>query len=201
MTVLPRRAVPLVALLVASLAACGGSQKDAGSSAGTIARVPVDIAGTSVQSAGKKVDLTSAQKDAVSIALSRYVTSATATPLQTGQVGRDLSEAFDTGALADATGSGKAALLDDGLPVGKVTFAPVTAKLDAVAGKDGTVAMIAATMNVDAQSSTGKGPIRITRAGTYVLYPEASTWRIHSYDVTVTRETPDGLSTTTSTRK
>jgi len=198
MTALPHRVALLALGLALSLGACSSSKRsETNTSKGSVARVPVEAGGITVESVGKPVKLTDAQRDVVTIALSRYVTSATATPLQTGKLGTELPDVFDSAALAAATGTDKAALLDDGFPEGKVTIQPVTATINAVADASNQIALIAAKITVDASSTTDKGPVHVVRNATFIFGPDVNTWRIHSYDVTVTRDAPDSPTTTT----
>lgn len=188
--------VAVLGVLAASsaLVACGSGGK--GDSA-PIVRVPVAIGEVRVIAAGANGAPSQLQKDAVTTTLSRYVTAATAAPLQRGTLGADLGDAFENAALATATGPDRVALLDDGLPGGSVTIEPVSADLDALIDSSGQVAVMTATMTVNARSKTDRGELRVSRLGTYVLHPDGNGWRIHAYDITVTRDLPEGITTTT----
>lgn len=176
------------------LGACGGASPK---KAAPIPDAAVSVSIGTIASANNPTTLSADAQSAIQSVLSRYVTAATVQALHTGTVGAGLDQVFDETAYADATtGESRTALIDDGFGTGTPTVQPVAAVLNGVTDASGKVAVVTATMTVNASSQTKTGPVTVTRTATFVLHPD--TWRIHAYDVKTTRTTPDGATTTSS---
>jgi hypothetical protein len=188
-----RSAAALIALVV--LVGCSSPKRDAAP-----VNVEVTVGPTSVANVGDPIEISQDQRAAVTRALTTYVRSATADPLSRGQLGGDLELVFDAGALAAATGPDRAALLDEGLPTGKTTITPITTTLNALGGSDNRLAVIAATLAVDASTETKQGPVTVTRNAMFAFTPDGNTWKVNAYDVTVTRDVGGKTSTSAGQR-
>ena len=195
MTLFPGRAALVALIAVVGLAACSDGKEPKTKAAD----ISVTLGEATVVGGGAK--LTTEQRDAVTDALVTYIADATAAPLERGAVGDGLDRTFEAGALAAATGPDRAALLDEGAPTGATTIAPVTAGVQALAGTDDQLAVIATTMTVDATTTTSKGPVKISRTATFSFYPDGTSWKVRSYDVTVNRELPGTGTTTTAAQR
>ena len=137
-------------------------------------------------------------KDSVRATLDRYLQEAVFGPLRSGGPAGDLGPVFTGPARLRVDGPDRAALVDEGLAsAGSVRTEKVTAGLTALAGADG--AMNVVTASVDLRLETGgDDPVKIARSGQLVLVPEADGWKIDGYDVRTTRDGGDGATTTTA---
>ncbi|MFZ4516411.1 MAG: hypothetical protein ACOYN3_08895 [Acidimicrobiia bacterium] len=162
--------------------------------------VAVALSDGTIASPGPAPTVSDAARAAVRQTLARYIAAATVQPFITGQVGPGIDEIFDQAAGADAlTGTGRAALVDDGLGRGTPQVQPVTATINGIADSNGAIAVLATTLTIGASAQTKDGPVTITREATFVFRPD--TWRIYAYDVRTTRTTPEGQTTTSSTSR
>lgn len=206
----PRAARLLAGALVAAvLGACSGgdgeTQRPARTTTTTVvaAEVSLELGEAAVQSAGGDIALDEAtQRAAVDVA-QRYVDTAVLAPLVGGKVGKDYEALFDAGAAPGATGFDRGALTDEG--VTKVSASPdVTAtpvRIDALAGGDGALQLLAASFDLDVRGETATGPLAIARTTELTLAPAADgAWAVTAYRVVVTRDLPTGATTTTAAR-
>jgi hypothetical protein len=195
MTFFPGRTALVALVAVLGLAACSNGEETKAKAAD----ITVTLGEATVVGGGAK--LTTEQRDSVTDALMTYIADAIAAPLERGALGNGLDRTFEPGALAAATGPDRAALLDEGAPTGATTIAPVAATVQALAGADDQLAVIATTFTVDATTTTAKGPLKISRTATFAFFPDGTTWKVRSYDVTVNRELPGAGTSTTAAQR
>lgn len=137
---------------------------------------------------------------AVMSALTGYVNAATVTPLKKG--------AADDAALATTLAppvvarlaTDRAVLVDEGLPksVGKIIVKGAPVALTGLADSGGNIVVVTAGVATTASTKTAKGPLTITRSGELVFEPDAGTWKITGYTLTVDR-VGKGIKTPTTT--
>jgi hypothetical protein len=159
-------------------------------------------AGFDVQTAGT---LSQATFDAawagVLATLNRYLEAAVLTPLRTGGPAGDLSPLFTPLAVDRVTtGPDRAAFIDEGVPpVTDLRADAAVATLTALAGADGSVSVVDASLDLRLTAAVNGGPVSVTRTGDMVLMPDGGGWRIDAYDITA-RRTFAGAATTTTAR-
>lgn len=169
-----------------------------GAGAGSVA---ITGAGFDVESAG---DVSQATSDAtwsgVLATLNRYLEAAVLTPLHTGGPAGDLAPLFTSLAVDRVTtGPDRAAFIDEGVPPATDLRADAAvATLTALAGADGTVSVVDATLDLRIRGRSGDAPVTVTRTGDIVLLPDGATWRIDAYDITASRTFGGATSTTTA---
>ena len=213
---MPRRTVFVLVAGVALLAGCtrpaahayatrasAGRSRTAGAaappSAGSIA---ITGAGFDVQAAGP---VTQATADAtwagVLATLNRYLDAAVLTPLRSGGPAGDLAPSFTPLAVDRATAApDRAAFVDEGLPAATdIRALAAVATLTALAGADGTVSVVSATLDLRLAAQAGGAPATVARTGDLVLLPDGGTWKIDAYDIRASR-TFAGAATTTTAR-
>jgi hypothetical protein len=194
-------AVPLVVIL---LVACSSGEDTSGTSRRsntTTSTAPVKIAvgDVHIESAGPDVKLDAATQAAVLDATAEYVDAAIVGPLRDGKLGAGYPALFDGNVQAPATTNDREALTD--LSVGKATDgyeATVTpVRIDGVADQVGKLLFVASTFQVNVQTTTGDGPVTISRAAELTFSPASGAWKVTGYR-TLTARTP-GTGPTTST--
>ena len=131
--------------------------------------------------------------------LDGYLNTAMVTPLRSGGIAGDLTPLFTPEAGARAAGPDQATMVDEGLPPADVQVVVSTARLGALAGSEGSIAVVAATVDVRLQT-TGRDPVTIVRTGDLVLVPEGDGWKIDGYDLSTARNSGTGTTTTTARR-
>lgn len=213
---LPRALTLLLALPLATAACSGGdgdddgkadSGKDGKTTATTSApkgSLDLEVGASTVASAGAEVVLDPAVAKNVVAVVDDYVDAAVVDALLTGKQSKDLEKLFGlrvvTRVMPD--GDDRGALTDEGLP--RVT-ADLKAKakpvaLDALAGPDGAIVMIGATLSLEVHTETADGPLRIRRVGTLILEPAPEgAWQITGYDMEVKRTSAGATSTDSAT--
>ncbi|MFN2503639.1 MAG: hypothetical protein ABR540_05300 [Acidimicrobiales bacterium] len=128
-------------------------------------------------------------------ALDRYLTEAVVRPLRSGEPAGGLDAVFGGLAVSRLTGPDRAALVDEGLPpVTDVDVETATVKVSALNGPSGTGVVVAA-IRLSVTGRVGKTPVTIERTGELLLAPEGETWKVHGYDIRVTRDTAAGTTT------
>lgn len=144
---------------------------------------------------------------AIMTTLGEYAESAMVTPLRKGKpASAALANVFDAPALARLSGPDRAVVLDEGLPraVGKIGVSSPPIPLTGLADASGNTILVSADVKLTAKARTEKGVIGVTRAGTFVLAPDASgIWKITGWTLTTDRRGP-GTSvapTTTGTKE
>jgi len=190
---------------LALLTSCSRPPSQAFSTApdGGVGAVAITGAGFDVESAGDvSKDTSDATWAGVLATLNRYLEAAVLTPLRTGGPAGDLAPLFTSLAVDRVTtGPDRAALIDEGVPPATDIRADASvATLTALAGSDGTVSVVDATLDLRLRGRSADGPLTVTRTGDIVLLPDGGTWRIDSYDITASR-TFGGAATTTTTAR
>jgi hypothetical protein len=133
--------------------------------------------------------------------LNRYLDAAVLTPLRTGGPAGDLSPLFTPLAVDRVTtGPDRAAFIDEGVPpVTDLQAGAAVATLTALAGADGSVSVVDASLDLRLTAEANGSPVSVTRTGDMVLMPDGGSWRIDAYDITA-RRTFAGTATTTTAR-
>ena len=194
--------VPVALALGACSSGSASESDDAPTTSTTVpaATVLLQQGETVVASAGPEVALDDATRQAVLDATQRYVDDAVLAPLAQGAVGPNYAALFDAPVSANATGPDRAALTDEGITT--VTAAPtVTAtpvRFDALANRDGATELVATSFTLDVRGETAAGPITLQRTTELTFAPVNGTWLVTAYRVGVTRQTPDGTTSTTA---
>ena len=133
-----------------------------------------------------------------------YVDTAVIDPLLAGKPAKNLEQFFGlrvvTRVMPD--GDDRGALTDEGLPRVtadlKTKAKPVA--LDALAGPDGAIVMIGATLSFQVHTETADGPLDIRRVGSLILEPSPEgKWQITGYDIEVKRTSAGATATDTAT--
>lgn len=135
--------------------------------------------------------------------LNRYLEVAILTPLRTGGPAGDLTPLFNQPALARVVPGGpdRFAFIDENLPpVSDLRSERAVAGLTALAGKDGTVSVVTAGLELRLIGHVAGAPVTVVRTGELVLMPEGGTWRIDAYDIKVVRTVAEAATTTTAAR-
>lgn len=135
--------------------------------------------------------------------LQAYLTDASLGPLRSGTLVGDISGLFSDRAGPRATSApDRAALYDEGLPpVEGLRSDGADIGLTGLVTNDGKLAVVAAHFTVRLNGLASGSPIVVQRDADFVLVPEGGTWRIDSYDVRASRDTPAGATTTTAVSK
>ena len=135
--------------------------------------------------------------------LNRYLEAAILTPLRTGGPAGDLTPLFNPPALAQVVPGGpdRFAFIDENLPpLSDLRSERAVAGLTALAGKDGTVSVVTAGLELRLIGHVAGAPVTVVRTGELVLMPEGGTWRIDAYDIKVVRTVAEATTTTTAER-
>ena len=137
-------------------------------------------------------------KAAVGATLDRYLQDAVLGPLRSGGPAADLGPLFTGPARARLDGPDRAALVDEGLPAAaSVRTEAATAKLSALVGPAGAVAVVTAALDLRLEAGD-VDPVSVARTGHLVLVPAGDGWKIDGYDVRTVRKGGDGATTTTA---
>lgn len=132
--------------------------------------------------------------------LNAYLDAAVLRPLFTGGPAGDLAPLFMSPAVDRVTtGADRAAIIDEGLPpTDDVRSERAVATLTALAGSDGVVSVVSATLDLRLSGSSNGAPVTVTRTGDLVLLPDGGTWKIDAYDIQARRTVGDAVTTTTA---
>lgn len=136
--------------------------------------------------------------------LNRYLEAAILTPLRTGGPAGDLTPLFNPPALAQVVPGGpdRFAFIDENLPpLSDLRSERAVAGLTALAGKDGTVSVVTAGLELRLIGHVAGAPVTVVRTGELVLMPEGGTWRIDAYDIKVVRTIAEETTTTVAERE
>jgi hypothetical protein len=136
--------------------------------------------------------------------LNRYLEAAILTPLRTGGPAGDLAPLFNRPALERVIpgGADRFAFFDVNLPpVSDLRSERSVAGLTALAGRDGTVSVVTAGLELRLIGHIAGAPVTIVRTGELVLMPAGGTWRIDAYDIQVVRTIAEDTTTTTAERE
>ena len=133
--------------------------------------------------------------------LNRWLEAGVLTPLRTGGPAGDLTPLFSPPALARVVpgGADRFAFIDENLPpVSDLRSERAVAGLTALAGRDGTVSVVTAGLELRLIGHVAGAPVTVVRTGELVLMPEGGTWRIDAYDIKVVRTMAETTSTTSA---
>ena len=136
--------------------------------------------------------------------LNRYLEAAVVTPLRTGGPAGDLAPLFSRPAFEQVGpgGADRFAIIDENLPpVSDLRSERAVAGLTALAGRDGTVSVVTAGLDLRLIGHIAGAPVTVVRTGELVLMPQGGTWRIDAYDVKVVRTLAEDTTTTTAERE
>lgn len=134
----------------------------------------------------------------VTSTLERYLDDAVVGPLRSGRPAGDLGPVFTGPALARVNGPDRAALVDEGLPAaGDLRAEAVTARLAALADAGGAVTVVSAAVELRLRTGGAEG-LTIVRTGDLVLLADGEAWKIDGYDIRTSRDSGDGVVTTTT---
>jgi hypothetical protein len=136
--------------------------------------------------------------------LNKYLEAAVLTPLRTGGPAGDLTPLFNRPALERVVPGGldRFAFIDENLPpVSDLRSERAVAGLTGLAGKDGTVSVVTAGLDLRLIGHVAGAPVTVVRTGELVLMPEGGRWRIDAYDIKVVRTIAEATTTTTAERE
>lgn len=136
--------------------------------------------------------------------LNKYLEAAILTPLRTGGPAGDLTPLFNRPALERVVAGGidRFAFIDENLPpVSDLRSERAVAGLTGLAGKDGTVSVVTAGLELRLIGHVAGAPVTVVRTGELVLMPERGAWRIDAYDIKVVRTLAQDTTTTTAERE
>lgn len=136
--------------------------------------------------------------------LNRYLEAAVLTPLRTGGPAGDLAPLFNRPAFERVAPGGpdRFAFIDENLPpVSDLRSERSVAGLTALAGRDGTVSVVTAGLELHLIGHVAGAPVTVVRTGELVLMPAGETWRIDAYDIKVVRTIAEDTTTTTAERE
>lgn len=131
-------------------------------------------------------------KAAVVATLSRYLEAAVLTPVLSGGPAGDLAPLFTARAAEHmAATADRNAFVDEGLPPAPRVVPLVSGlHLAGLADQKGEVVLVSAHMDLKLAADAGGTTIVIDRGGDLLLVPDGDAWKIDSYRVRVTRDTP-----------
>jgi hypothetical protein len=195
----PAAAVLAAVLTLAGAGACSKDRDDAGAPASattstTALTAPPTIG---VEITGVEANGTAAPDEAtvgaVKTALDAWLAAAVVGPLFTGQPAGDLSAAFTPAALERiaADPAVRSTLVAEGLPPAStsITAERSTAALSSVAGPDGVVAVVAASLDVLLRATGPTVDVDVNHYGEVVLVADASgIWKIDSFTITTKQD-------------
>jgi hypothetical protein len=135
-------------------------------------------------------------KAAVVATFSRYVQAAVLTPVLSGGPAEDLVPLFTARAAEHlATTADRGAFVDEGLPPAPRIVPLVSGlHLAGLADQKGEVVLVFAHMDLKLAAEAAGTTVVIDRGGDLLLVPDGDTWKIDSYRVRVTRDTPGSAS-------
>ena len=138
-----------------------------------------------------------AVKAAVVKTLDAYLEAGVLAPLRSGGPAGELSPLFTARAAAHMKATAdRNAFIDEGLPPAPRIVAVVSAlRLAGLAGPGGDVVLVAARMDLTLVAGAQGATITIARDADLMLVADGSAWKIDSYRVRVSRDTPDPSAT------
>lgn len=125
--------------------------------------------------------------------LDRYLDVAVVAPLRSGGGAGPLDDLFTASAARRVASSpaDRAALVDEGLPkLERIRKQRAVATLAALADRDGSVRVVSVDVDLRLLADLDGEQVTIARAGELVLVPEGGAWRIDSYDLRASRDSP-----------
>jgi hypothetical protein len=203
-----RRSVIAALVLCLLASACSSAKKQAQSKPGVTEQhaaatggdLALDVvAWDEVSSARATRPLDDVNRAAAMKTLQRTFDATVVRPVTTGKAG-SIEKVFTADAAARADGQDRAALFDEGLPRVRDLFGDkANVRLTALAGDDGTPALIVAKIDWDVRSGDGK--VRVRRIGELSMTPVLGTWLVGAYTVLASRTVGGTTTTTTAVRK
>lgn len=145
----------------------------------------------SVETIGFPTEFPVEVRDQVLSTLGAYVDDAVVNPLRRGAADdAALATVFDLAALARATGTDRALLLDEDLPkaVGEIDITTPPVSMTALADAQSTLVLVAGNIDLSVSAQTRKGRLEIKRAGSFVFAPdETGAWKITGWTISTER--------------
>ncbi len=200
-------AVGALVLVVAAGCSGGGDDTEA-KSAPVDEAVSVTPGAVTVSSAGPQVGLDDAVRDQMIETVKQYVQVATIDPIRSGHVAK-VAPLFTAAAAARAEGVDRAVLVDEGLPraTSDITATAVPVPITVLADQSGALLLASAGLDLTVATKTADGPVEIHRVGSLTFAPDAGTWKVAGFDLSVSRAgsgvdaaVKAGGSTSTSTK-
>ncbi len=132
-------------------------------------------------------------KAAVAAAFGRYLEAAVLIPVRSGGPAGELTPLFTARAAEHLSASAdRNAFVDEGLPPASHIVALASGlRLVGLADGNGDVVLVAARMDLKVSAGIQETTIIIERGGDLLLVPDGDAWKIDSYRIRVTRDTPD----------
>ena len=156
-----------------------------------------EMQGFDVQAVGSTSEKAEAILPRVDGLLDTYLTNAILVPLRSGKPAGDLAPVFAAAAVDRLNGPDRAALVDEGLPkASDVKVQTATASVSVLADRNGEIALVWAGIRIDVTAIVADTPVAIERTGELMLGLEGDDWKINAYDISVSRNTPEGTTTT-----
>ncbi len=140
-------------------------------------------------------------KAGVEATFKRWLEEDVLPPLRSAQVPGDLRSLF-TAVTAEraATAPDRAAFVSEGLPpVSGLVADTATLAVVGLADSDGQIPVVAVHLELKLHGRAENTPLTVEHTGDLVLVPEGDGWKIDSYDLRATRQTPAATTTTTAT--
>ena len=193
--------VAIVAVVIVVLTA--GSPKKRNASAPTttttrpapqIPRLQLRIGAVYVQNVGPPAHVRRPVRRELLTALQSYVDDAIIAPLERGHVIKGYAKMYDPGVRGAALGPDLSVLTEVkmGFRNGRVRATATPVRLDAIGGPDGRPDLVAATFNVNIDTPTANGRLRIRRYAELTFAPEFGQWLVTAYRETVVRSLGSG---------
>ena len=143
-------------------------------------------------------------REGVTNTLESYVNEVVLPSLRVGGETADLRPFFSAAAGARAASApDRAAFVDEDLPPAarvRPTGTYPSVALVGLVGPKGQLEVVTAQFRLTLEATGLGAPLTIDRRGDLALVRDGAAWRIDSYAVTVTRDTPGSHSTTTAAR-
>lgn len=141
-----------------------------------------------------RADSVEAVKAAVVRTFDRYLEAGVLTPLRSGGPAGDLRPLFTARAAEHMWATDRNAFVDEGLPPASRIVAEASGlRLAGLAEPGGDVVLVSARMDLKLVSGAEGATITIERGADLLLVAEGDEWKIDSYQVRVSRDTPDSF--------
>ena len=139
-------------------------------------------------------DSVEAVKTAVVRTFDRYLEDAVLTPLRSGGPAGELRPLFTARAGEHMWATDRNAFVDEGLPPASRIVAMVSGlHLVGLAEPGGEVVLVSARMDLKLVAGADADAVTIERGADLLLMAEGDGWKIDSYQVRVSRDTPDSF--------
>lgn len=153
-------------------------------------KVAVAVGDTKVFAVGGKPDALPADvRTGVLTTVTAYLRATATRVADPAAADAALTPLMTAGAAARLAGPDRGTLLDEGLPAptGKVTVTADPVGLTALADDGGSVVLVTADLDATTVVPTRAGKVRVHRTGALVLVPDAGSWKVQGYQLTVER--------------